>query len=100
MTQQNMVSPFRVDQADFDRWSKQRKALYLALSDGRIHRREALVQATGALNITAVVSELRHKGAVIDCTRNKQQIYYQLKAMVNGSTVQKGIHCETCRCAK
>ena len=96
--QQNLFTPFIPEPADFERWSKQRKALFELLKDMRVHHREELVQVTGALNITAVVSELRHQGAVIECTRNGRQIYYQLKSMTVFSTVKEGIHCPTCRC--
>ena len=93
------LNPFVVEPADFERWSKQRKNLFHLLKDGRPHFREKLVEVTNAQNITAVISELRHRGAVIQCTRNDGQIYYQLTEMLEGSTVAKGIHCETCRCS-
>jgi hypothetical protein len=99
--QQSLFSPFIAEPADFERWSNQRKALFELLKDMRLHHREELIEATGALNITAVVSELRHQGAVIKCTRSKfvpRTIYYQMTAMTPASTVKKGIHCETCRC--
>jgi len=100
MTQQSLFAPFIPEPADFQRWSKQRKQLFDLLKDKRLHRREELVRATNAQNITAVISELRHAGAVIDCTRYEGQIYYQLMDMLYESTVNKGIHCPTCRCSK
>lgn len=99
-TQTNMFAPFVVMPEDFERWSNQRRQLFDLLRDMRVHPREDLVRVTKAQNITAVVSELRHRGAVIECTRNNGQIYYQMTAWVEESTVQKGIHCPTCRCAK
>ena len=90
--------PFAVEPEDFERWSKQRKRLFTLLSDQSLHRREELVDATGAQNITAVISNLRAKGAKIDCSRTPGQIYYQLMDMTEESTVVKGIHCNTCRC--
>jgi hypothetical protein len=98
--QQSLFSPFVAKPADFERWSKQCKALFELLKDMRLHRREELLEVTRALNITAVVSDLRHQGAVIECTRNGEQIYYQLTAMTPNSTVRKGIHCVTCRCSE
>tara|TARA_Y100001951_G_C11278163_1_gene263376 strand:- start:415 stop:729 length:315 start_codon:yes stop_codon:yes gene_type:complete len=92
--------PFAVEQKDFERWSKQKKRLFTLLSDRRLHRREELVEATNAQNITAVISDLRHLGAVIECTRSRGQIYYQLLEMTDESTVVKGIHCDTCRCSR
>ena len=100
MKQTYLFSPYMRTPEDFERWSKQRKELFGLLKDMRLHRREELLAATGALNITAVVSDLRHKGAVIECTRNGSQIYYRMTEMREASTVQKGIHCPTCRCAE
>ena len=97
--QQSLFSPFIPDPDDFKRWSKQRKQLFDLLKDQRVHKREEMVQVTNAQNITAVVSELRHAGGVIECTRHEGQIYYQLIEMLDKSTVTKGIHCETCRCS-
>ena len=99
MTQQSLFAPFAREPDDFKRWSKQRKQLFDLLKDQRVHRREELVQITNAQNITAVVSELRHAGGVIECTRHVGQIYYQLIEMLAESTVTKGIHCSTCRCS-
>ena len=99
MTQQSLFAPFAREPDDFKRWSKQRKQLFDLLKDQRVHSREELVQITNAQNITAVVSELRHAGGVIECTRHEGQIYYQLIEMLDQSTVTKGIHCSTCRCS-
>ena len=99
MTQQSLFAPFAREPDDFKRWSKQRKQLFDLLKDQRVHRREELVQITNAQNITAGVSELRHAGGVIECTRHEGQIYYQLIEMLDESTVTKGIHCSTCRCS-
>ena len=99
MTQTYMFTPYMRTPEDFERWSKQRKALFGLLKDMHLHRREELLDATGALNITAVVSELRHQGAIIECTRNGKQIYYRMTGMVESSTVTEGIHCATCRCS-
>ena len=97
--QQSLFAPFVPEPDDFERWSKQRKQLFDLLKDKRVHKREEMVQVTNAQNITAVVSELRHAGGVIECTRHEGQIYYQLIEMLDESTVTKGIHCETCRCS-
>ena len=97
--QYSMFAPFVATPEDFERWSNQRKQLFELLRDMKVHAREELLQVTKAQNITAVISELRHRGAVIECTRNNKQIYYQMVDWVEGSTVQKGIHCPTCRCA-
>ena len=99
--QQSFFTPTRFipEPTDFERWSKQRKQLFDLLKDKRMHRREELVRATNAQNITAVVSELRHAGGVIDCTRYGGEIYYQLIDMQDESTVKQGIHCATCRCS-
>lgn len=93
--------PYTVRREDYDRWSGQVKSLFHVLEDGQRHRREEMVGCTKSKNITAVVSALRHKGAVIECTigRGTNEIYYQLHAMTDSSTVQKGIHCNTCRCS-
>jgi hypothetical protein len=99
--QQNLFSPFSPfvrEPDDYIRWSKQRRALFDLLRDNRVHQREELLLVTNAQNITAVVSELRHRGAVIECTRHEGQIYYQMTDWVSESTVKKGIHCPTCRC--
>ena len=100
MTQQSLFAPFVPEPDDFKRWSKQRKQLFDLLKDKRVHRREELVHATNAQNVTAVVSELRHAGGVIECLRYEGQIYYQLIEMLEESTVTKGIHCSTCRCSE
>jgi|13_taG_2_1085334.scaffolds.fasta_scaffold02784_8 hypothetical protein len=100
MTQQSLFKPFIAEPLDFKRWSNQRKQLFSLLKDQKRHLREELVRVTNAQNITAVVSEIRHAGGIIKCTRSEGQIYYQLLDIVDESTVKQGIHCATCRCSE
>lgn len=103
MTQQTMFTPateFIPLPADFDRWKGHTKTMFAFMRNGHWHERSVLQTISKSSNLTARISNLRQRGAEIECVRvgSDGGTAYRMTGFNAGVSTTKGGHCASCTC--